>query len=102
NPTSQTLAASNLLTDVMPLPGGWVTGGILTFWEGYINVQTENAITVNITNCGDDEGNNTLDAIQITDPTGLIVGSVSGCSSNSRSFPINTQGKPGWYRIYFL
>ena len=101
NPANPALAATNLLTQIEPLPGGWVTGGHLTYWEGYIHVQNESSITVTATDCADDEGDGALDAIQITDSSGLIVGSVSGCSSSSRSFPINTQDKPGWYRLYF-
>ena len=101
DPANPTLAATNLLTRVEPLPVTWVTGGALTFWEGYIRVRNEDTITVEVTDCGDDEGNGTLDAIQISDPTGQIVGLASGCGSDSRLFPINTQGKPGWYRIYF-
>jgi len=102
DPTDPTLAATNLLTQTESLPGGWVTGGRLTFWEGYIHIQNESEVTVTATDCGDDEGNRTLDGIQITDPSGLIVGAVSGCNSSSRTFPINTQGKPGWYRLYFF
>ena len=101
DPANPTLAATNLLTRVEPLPVTWVTGGALTFWEGYIRVRNEDTITVEVTDCGDDEGNGTLEAIQISDPTGQIVGLASGCGSDSRLFPINTQGKPGWYRIYF-
>ena len=74
----------------------------MTFWEGYIRVQNESNITVSVTDCGDDEGDGKLDAMQITDPSGLIVGLARGCSSDSRLFPINTEGKPGWYRLYFL
>ena len=101
DPTRTTLAATNLLGRIEPLPVDWVTGGALTFWEGYIRVQNESSITVSVTDCGDDEGNDALDAIQITDPTGLIVGRASDCSSESRLFPISTAGKPGWYRVYF-
>ena len=101
DPTRSTLAATNLLTRIEPLPVDWSTGGALTFWEGYIRVQNESSITVNVTDCGDDEGDGRLDAMQITDPSGLIVGLASGCSSDSRLFPINTEGKPGWYRLYF-
>ena len=101
DPTRPALAATNLLTRIEPLPVDWVTGGALTFWEGYIRVQNESNITVSVTDCGDDEGDGKLDAMQITDPSGLIVGLASGCSSDSRLFPINTEGKPGWYRLYF-
>jgi hypothetical protein len=101
DPTRSALAATNLLSRIEPLPVEWVTGGALTFWEGYIRVQNESSITVSVTDCGDDEGDGALDAIQITDPTGLIVGLASGCSSETRLFPINTGGKPGWYRVYF-
>ena len=101
DPTRTTLAATNLLNRIEPLPIDWVTGGALTFWEGYIRIQNESNITVRVTDCGDDEGNGTLDAIQITDPTGLIVGLASDCSSESRLFPISTASRPGWYRVYF-
>jgi len=101
DPTHPALAATNLLTRVEPLPVEWVTGGALTFWEGYIRVRNESNITVEVTDCGDDEGDGLLDAIQITDPSGLIVGLVSGCGNDSRLLLINTQGKPGWYRVYF-
>ncbi|MCO5182172.1 MAG: PT domain-containing protein [Candidatus Promineofilum sp.] len=102
DPSNPVLAATNVLAQIEPLPTGWATYGILTFWEGYIHIQNETAITVRATDCGDNEGDGKLDAIQITDSTGLIVGEASGCASSSRSFPIDTAGKPGWYRIYFL
>jgi hypothetical protein len=46
DPTRPALAATNLLTRIEPLPVDWVTGGALTFWEGYIRVQNESNITV--------------------------------------------------------
>ncbi len=39
DPTRSALAAANLMTRIEPLPVTWVTGGALTFWEGYIRVQ---------------------------------------------------------------
>lgn len=89
----------NLLISNLPLPAKWITKGKLTYWEGYIHVQSEPFIDLIIEDCGDNDGNERLDILQLFSPQSERIININNCNGTFRE-RIITANNPGYYRIF--